>query len=101
MKLREYCEYLGWNTGELARRAGIDRHTAARALFGKQECSSATARKIAEALSKGLGKDVFVGDLGCISPQGEVRIETENLIVKEVIPQSEQDRTMDSSEFET
>jgi DNA-binding XRE family transcriptional regulator len=74
MKLQKYCEYLGWNTSELARRAGIDRHTAARALFGKQECSSATARKIAEALSKGLGRDIFVGDL-------------ENLITKEEIAQ--------------
>jgi plasmid maintenance system antidote protein VapI len=63
MTLQEYCEKLGWNNSELARQAGINRHTASKAIFGHTATSN-VARKIADALTRALGTTVFVGDLG-------------------------------------
>lgn len=63
MTLQQYCERLGWNISELSRQADINRHTASKAVFGRNECSSRVALKIVEALSRALNERVLVGDL--------------------------------------
>ncbi|HYT44408.1 MAG TPA: hypothetical protein VEP90_18915 [Methylomirabilota bacterium] len=60
--LQDYCQYLGWNVSKLAKEAGITWRTASKAIF-QDECSSRTALKIVEALSKAMKKDIYVGDL--------------------------------------
>lgn len=67
--LKDYCEYLGWNILELSRQAGINRHTAAKALTGR-EISTKVARNIAEALSRTLGRTIHVGDIDGLNVKG-------------------------------
>ncbi len=62
MTIEEYRVKLGWSKAKLAREADIDVGTLNDALSGKR-IYKATAGKIANALSKGLGYDVTYKDL--------------------------------------
>ena len=62
MTLKEYREILKWSIPELARRAGLDVQTARRAEDG-EPIQGRTAQSIAEALSKGMGRDIQVKDI--------------------------------------
>jgi hypothetical protein len=62
MTIEEYRVKLGWSKAKLAREADIDIGTLNDALAGKR-IYKATAGKIANALSKGLGQDITYKDL--------------------------------------
>ena len=62
MTIEEYRVKLGWSKAKLAREADIDIGTLNDALSGKR-IYKATAGKIANALSKGLGQDISYRDL--------------------------------------
>ncbi len=62
MTLREFREILKWSIPELARRAGLDVQTARRAEDG-EPIQGRTAQSIAEALSRGMGRDIQVKDI--------------------------------------
>ena len=62
MTIEEYRIKLGWSKAKLAREADIDVGTLNDAISGKR-IYKATAGKIANALSKGLGQDVSYKDL--------------------------------------
>lgn len=58
----ELREALGWNQAYLAKQAGLTPNTVRKAEQG-EVVSSATARVIAEALSKAYGRLILVKDL--------------------------------------
>ena len=62
MNLEEYRVKLGWTKAELARQAGIREGTVRDAERGKS-ILKATAGKIANALSKGLGQEITYKDI--------------------------------------
>ncbi len=66
MTIEEYRVKLGWSKAKLAREADIDIGTLNDAISGKR-IYKATAGKIANALSKGLGQEVTYRDLDGIS----------------------------------
>jgi transcriptional regulator with XRE-family HTH domain len=57
MTLEDYRVKLGWSKARLAREADVDPGTLADAIAGKR-IYKATAGKIANALSKGLGYEI-------------------------------------------
>ena len=62
MTLKDYMRYLGWSTNDLARNAGINSRTAARAIRG-EAMRPWIAQEIAEALTKALDTKVLPGDI--------------------------------------
>ncbi len=62
MTIEEYRVKLGWSKAKLAREADIDVGTLTDAISGKK-IYKATAGKIANALSRGLGYDISYQDL--------------------------------------
>ncbi|HYT42638.1 MAG TPA: helix-turn-helix transcriptional regulator [Methylomirabilota bacterium] len=62
MTIEDYRVKLGWSKAKLAREADIDIGTLNDALAGKR-IYKATAGKIANALSRGLGQDITYKDL--------------------------------------
>jgi transcriptional regulator with XRE-family HTH domain len=60
--LDEYRKECSWSLSELSRQAGIDFNTVQRAMEGKK-ISAQTARKLADALSRGLGQTLRVADI--------------------------------------
>ena len=62
MTLNEYRIKLGWSRRRLAHEAGIDERTLRYAISGKP-VYSATAGKIANAISKGLGVEISYRDI--------------------------------------
>lgn len=64
MTLAEYCKLLGWNGQELATQAGINHHTALKALRGEKVFPH-IARKIAEAITRGMksNKPILPGEI--------------------------------------
>lgn len=62
MTIEEYRVKLGWSKAKLAREADIDIGTLNDALAGKR-IYKATAGKIANAFSRGLGYDISYKDL--------------------------------------
>ena len=62
MTIEDYRVKLGWSKAKLAREADIDIGTLNDALAGKR-IFKATAGKIANALSRGLGQDITYKDL--------------------------------------
>ena len=62
MNLKNYIEYLGWGTRDLARNAKIDNRTAMKALRGEM-VQTWIAQRIAAALSEALETKVQPGDI--------------------------------------
>jgi hypothetical protein len=62
MNLEDYRVKLGWPKARLAREAGIDPGTLGDAIAGKR-IYKATAGKIANAISKGLGYEITYRDI--------------------------------------
>ncbi len=62
MNLEEYRVKLGWSKAELARHAGLRESTVRDAERGKS-ILKATAGKIANALSEGLGHEITYKDI--------------------------------------
>jgi hypothetical protein len=62
MTIEEYRVKLGWSKAKLAREADIDVGTVNDAIAGKR-IYKATAGKIANALSQGLGQEITYKDL--------------------------------------
>jgi hypothetical protein len=62
MSIEEYRVKLGWSKAKLAREADIDVGTVNDAIAGKR-IYKATAGKIANALSQGLGQEITYKDL--------------------------------------
>jgi hypothetical protein len=62
MTLEDYRVKLGWSKAKLARQADIDIGTLSDALAGKR-IYKATAGKIANAISKGLGYEISYKDI--------------------------------------
>jgi len=62
MTLNEYRIKLGWSRAKLAREAGVDVRTVRDALSGKP-IYTATAGKIANAISRGLEKEITYEDI--------------------------------------
>jgi transcriptional regulator with XRE-family HTH domain len=62
MTLREYRIRLGWSLNKLAQEAGIARQAAANAEAG-QPIRAQTAKALAEALSRGYGREIDVLDI--------------------------------------
>ena len=62
MTLNDYRIKLGWSRAQLAREAGIDVRTVREAMAGKQ-IYTATAGKIARAISKGIGSEISYKDI--------------------------------------
>jgi DNA-binding XRE family transcriptional regulator len=60
--LRQYRIELGWTINRLAQKAGLARQTAASAEEGKP-IQAPTAKALAEALSKGYGREIKVLDI--------------------------------------
>jgi len=60
--LEGFRRQLGWSKSELARRAKVTKKTALNAEKGELITPN-TARKIAQALSEGLGRTVLPGDI--------------------------------------
>lgn len=60
--LRQYRIELGWTINRLAQEAGIARQTAASAEEGKP-IQAPTAKALAEALSKGYGREIKVFEI--------------------------------------
>lgn len=62
MTLNQFLAHLGWSLTDLCKHAGIEAHTARRAV--RENITSArTARKIADAFSKAMGQDIKPGDI--------------------------------------
>ena len=57
MTIEEYRIAIGWSKARLAREADIDENTLNRAIRG-EPIYKATASRIAQAISKGLGHDI-------------------------------------------
>jgi Helix-turn-helix len=66
MTIEEYRVKLGWSKAKLAREADLDVGTLNDAISGKR-IYKATAGKIANALSKGLGETISYKDLDGVS----------------------------------
>jgi hypothetical protein len=62
MTLEDYRVKLGWSKANLAREAGIGVRTVSDAITGKR-IYKATAGKIANAISKGLGYEITYKDI--------------------------------------
>jgi transcriptional regulator with XRE-family HTH domain len=62
MSLEDYRIKLGWSKAKLAREAHVDPGTLGDAIAGKR-IYKATAGKIANALSKGLGYEITYKDI--------------------------------------
>ncbi len=62
MTLRQYRIELGWTINRLAQEAGINRLTVASAEDGKP-IQAPTAKALAEALSKGYGREIKVFEI--------------------------------------
>jgi hypothetical protein len=62
MRLRDYIQYLGWGTRDLARHADINDRTAAKAIRG-DVIRPWVAQRIAAALSTALETKVQPGDI--------------------------------------
>lgn len=62
MTIEQYRVRLGWSKAKLAREAGIDAGTLSDAIAGKK-IYKATAAKIVNAITKGLGQEVSIEDL--------------------------------------
>ncbi|GHO54185.1 helix-turn-helix domain-containing protein [Ktedonobacter robiniae] len=62
MNLEDYRVKLGWSKAKLAREADIDPGTLGDAIAGKR-IYKATAGKIANAISKGLGQEITYKDI--------------------------------------
>ena len=62
MTLREYRIELGWSINRLAQEAGLSRPTVADAEAG-QPIQADTAKKLADALSKGFNRQIMVRDI--------------------------------------
>lgn len=62
MTIDDYRVKLGWAKTRLAREAGIDVGTLSDAIAGKR-IYKATAGKIANAISKGLGREITYKDI--------------------------------------
>ena len=62
MNLKDYLEYLAWGTRDLARHAGINDRTAAKALRG-EVIRPWVAQRIAAAISKAMKKKVLPGGI--------------------------------------
>lgn len=62
MTLTEYRDNLGWSRAELAREAKLDYQTVTKAENGEQ-ITGRSARAIADALSRGLGRTIRFQDI--------------------------------------
>jgi transcriptional regulator with XRE-family HTH domain len=62
MTLREYRIELGWSINRLAQEAGLSRPTVADAEAG-QPIKAETAKALADALSRGYGRQIMVRDI--------------------------------------
>jgi transcriptional regulator with XRE-family HTH domain len=62
MTIEDYRVKLGWSRARLAREAGIDVRTVSDAIKGKS-IYKATAGKIANAISRGVGYEVTYKDI--------------------------------------
>ncbi len=62
MTLNQYLAHLGWSLSDLCRHADIEMNTARRAVRDGI-VSARTAQKLAEALSKAMGQQIFPGDI--------------------------------------
>lgn len=62
MTLEGYMNFLGWSIAELSRQGHMNERTVTRALNG-EAVRAKTARKLAEALSNGMGKRVLPGNI--------------------------------------
>jgi len=62
MTLRQYRIELGWSINRLAQEAGITRQSAANAEDGNP-IKAETAKAIADALSRGYGREIRVMDI--------------------------------------
>lgn len=62
MTLNEYLRYLGWSLTDFANHAGIERHTARKAIR-EGIVSARTSQKIAAAFSKAMGETIYPGDI--------------------------------------
>lgn len=62
MTLREYRIELGWSINRLAQEAGLSRPTVADAEAG-QSIKAETAKALADALSRGYGRQIMVRDI--------------------------------------
>lgn len=62
MTIEDYRVKLGWSKAKMAREAGMDVGTVNDAIAGKR-IYKATAGKIANAISKGLGYEITIRDL--------------------------------------
>ena len=62
MTLREYRIELGWSINRLAQEAGLSRPTVAVAEAG-QPIKAETAKALADALSRGYGRQIMVRDI--------------------------------------
>jgi transcriptional regulator with XRE-family HTH domain len=62
MTLNDYRIKLGWSRAQLAREAGIDVRTVREAISGKP-IYTATAGKIAKAISRGVGYEITYKDI--------------------------------------
>ena len=60
--LEEWIRYLGWSQRELSEQAGVDVHTAGRAVNG-DSISPRSAGKIAAAITSAAGVTVRAGDI--------------------------------------
>jgi transcriptional regulator with XRE-family HTH domain len=63
MNLEDYRVKLGWSKARLAREAGLDIGTINDAIMGKRSIYKATAGKIANAISRGLGYEITYKDI--------------------------------------
>lgn len=66
MTLKEYRVNLGWSTNQLAREAGIARGSVVSAEAG-EVITAATAKAIADALSKAYGRVINVTDIDSLN----------------------------------
>ncbi len=69
MTLEDYRIKLGWSKAKLAREAHIDAGTLSDAVAGKR-IYKATAGKIANALSRGLGQEITYKDIDGLNLAG-------------------------------
>ena len=62
MTLKEYRVELGWNHTRLGQEAGLSRQAIGNAESG-QRITAATAKSLADALSRGFGRPIMVRDI--------------------------------------
>ena len=62
MTLEDYRKECGWSLLEMARQAGIDFNTLKRAMNGER-VSPRTAKALAEAISRDLGRNIRFQDI--------------------------------------